>query len=42
MLIDVLRVMVNNLFKKNYCKKKINVLSALSISHKSDIKIFLN
>ena len=42
MLTDVLRKIVNNLFKESfYKKKKINVLTDFSISHKSSIKIFL-
>ena len=39
----LIRVLVNNLFKeKFYEKKKINVLIAFFISHKSGVKIFLN
>ena len=44
MLTDVLKAMVNNLFKENFSKKikkSINVLTTFSISHKSDIKTFL-
>ena len=48
MLTDVLRIMVNNLFKKkkiyrkkNKKKKAINVLIVFSISYRSCIKIFL-
>ena len=45
MLIDALRIMVNNPFKKKFYEKKkiimiINVLIAFSIFHKSDVKIF--
>ena len=35
MLTDDLRTMINNLFKENfYGKKKINILTVFSISHK--------
>ena len=44
-LMDALRVMVNNLFKEKFYgkrkKKVINVLTAFSISHKSGVKTFL-
>ena len=44
-LMDALRVIVNNLFKENFYgkrkKKVINVLTAFSISHKSGVKTFL-
>ena len=45
MLMDALRVMVNNPFKKSFYEKIIiimiiNVLIAFSIFHKSDVKIF--
>ena len=35
--------MINNLFKKSFYgkRKKINILTAFSISHKSDVKTFL-
>ena len=46
MLTDVLRVMINNQFKKNFYgkrkKKVINILIVFSISYKSCVKIFLN
>ena len=46
MLTDVLRVMINNQFKKNFYgkrkKKVINILIIFSISYKSCVKIFLN
>ena len=41
---DAFRVMINNLFKESFYgkrKKKINILTAFFISHKSDVKIFL-
>ena len=43
MLTDTLRVIVNNLFNESFYGKgkKINVLTAFSISHKSDVKTFL-
>ena len=42
MLVDALRILVNNSFKESfYEKKKINVLTAFSISYKSDVKTFL-
>ena len=44
MLTNALKVMVNNSFKKSFYekrKKAINVLTAFSISQKSDVKIFL-
>ena len=45
MLTGVFKVIINNLFKENFYgkekKKVINVLKVFSISHKSDIKIFL-
>ena len=43
MLTDVLRIMVNNPFKDFFMgkKKKINVLTTFSISHKSCAKTFL-
>ena len=42
-LIDALRAMVSNLLKENFYekKKKINVLTAFSIFHKSGVKTFL-
>ena len=44
MLTDVIRVLVNNLFKKRFYekrKKTINVLITFFISHKNDVKTFL-
>ena len=42
MLTNVLRVLVNNLFKESfYGEKKINVLTVYFISHKSGVKNFL-
>ena len=44
MLMDALRVMVNNSFKESFYgqeKKTINVLTVFSISHKSGVKTFL-
>ena len=44
MLTDVIRVLVNNLFKKSFYekrKKTINVLITFFISHKNDVKTFL-
>ena len=42
MLTNVLRVLVKNSFKESfYGKKKINVLTAFFISHKSSVKTFL-
>ena len=45
MLKNVLRVLVNNLFKESFYeerkKKAINVLIAFFISHKSSVKTFL-
>ena len=45
MLKNVLRVLVNNLFKQSFYeerkKKTINVLIAFFISHKSSVKTFL-
>ena len=44
MLMNALRVLVNNSFKKSFYKKYkkvINILSVFFISHKSDIKTFL-
>ena len=43
MLTNALKTLVKNLVKENFYKKKkkINVLTAFFISHKSDIKIFL-
>ena len=43
MLINILRIIVNNPFKKKFYKKKkvINVLTVISIFYKNDIKIFL-
>ena len=41
---DALRVIVNNLYKESFYvkkKKKINILTVLSISYQSGIKIFL-
>ena len=45
MLTSALRAMVKNPVKKVFMgkeKKKINVLTTFFISHKSDVKIFLN
>ena len=46
MLTDVLRAMINNLFKESFMgkkkKKTINVLTIFFIFHKSDFKIFKN
>ena len=41
MLMSILRVLINNSIKKNLLKKRINILTAIFISHKSNIKIFL-
>ena len=46
MLTDAFTAMINNPFIKSFMdkekkKKTINVLTTFSISHKSDIKIFL-
>ena len=43
MLMDALRVIVNNLFKEIFYGKKkvINILTVFSIFHKSDVKTFL-
>ena len=45
MLINILRIIVNNSFKKKIYKKRkkkvINVLTVFSIFHKNGIKIFL-
>ena len=43
MLTSILRVLVNNLFKESFYKKKktINVLIIFFIFYKSSIKIFL-
>ena len=43
MLTSALRALIKNLVKKkkNYGKKKIKVLRAFFISHKSDVKTFL-
>ena len=46
MLKNVLKVLVNNLFKESFYeerkkKKTINVLIAFFISHKSSVKTFL-
>ena len=45
MLMDALRVIVNNPFKENFYgkrkKKVINVLTVFFISHKSGVKTFL-
>ena len=42
MLTNVLRVIVNNPFKKSFYEKKIiNISTVFSISHKSGVKIFL-
>ena len=44
MLTDVIRVLVNNLFKKSFYekrKKAINVLTTFFISNKNDVKTFL-
>ena len=43
MLTSAFRVLVKNLVKESfYRKKKINVLTAFFISHKSVVKIFFN
>ena len=41
MLMNALRVLVNNPFKKVYMRKKKKLMIAFFISHKSDVKIFL-
>ena len=44
MLSDAFRTMINNPFKESFYRKRkktINVLTAFSISHKSDIKTFI-
>ena len=44
MLMDVLRVIINNPFKENFMekeKKTINILTVFFIFHKSGIKTFL-
>ena len=44
MLTSALRALVNNSVKKSFYrkrKKKINILTAFFISHKSDVKTFL-
>ena len=45
MLMSVLRVLINNLVKKNFYgkrkKKTINVLTVFFIFYKSDVKTFL-
>ena len=45
MLTDAFRALVNNLFKESFYrkigKKKINVLTVFTISHKSGVKTFL-
>ena len=41
MLTSALIVLINNSIKKNLLKKAINILTAIFISHKSNIKIFL-
>ena len=45
MLIDVLRVMINNPFKESFYgkrkKKAINILTTFLISHKSSVKNFI-
>ena len=45
MLTNVLRAMINNLFKESFMekgkKKAINILIVFSISYKSDVQIFL-
>ena len=44
MLTDVIRILVNNLFKESFYgekKKTINILTAFFISHKNDVKTFL-
>ena len=42
---DVLRAIINNLFKESFYKKRkektINVLTIFFIFHKSDVKTFL-
>ena len=38
---DDLRAMINNPFKKKFYEKKINILTAFSIFHKSGVKFFL-
>ena len=42
MLTNTFRILVNNLFKENFYKKKvINILTVFIIFYKSGIKIFL-
>ena len=43
MLTDTFKVIINNLFKESFYKKKkiINVLTVFFISYKSGFKIFL-
>ena len=44
-LMSALRALIKNLIKENFYgkrKKKINILIAFFISHKSDIKTFFN
>ena len=43
MLMNALKAMVNNSFKESFMRKdkKINILRAFSIYHKSSVKIFL-
>ena len=43
MLTNTFRILVNNLFKENFYRKKkvINVLTVFFISHKNCVKIFL-
>ena len=45
MLTSVLRILINNLFKESFYRKRkkkvINVLIAFFISHKIDVKTFL-
>ena len=42
MLTSALRILINNPVKESfYEKKKINILTAFFIPHKSDVKTFL-
>ena len=43
MLTNTFRILVNNLFKENFYRKKkvINVLTVFIIFYKSDVKTFL-
>ena len=42
MLTDVHRAIINKSFLKSFYRKKINILITFFISHKNDIKTFLN